>query len=409
MRGRDCLKPIRVCFPFVGDDVGGSHISALKLLQNLDAARVVPTVVLQESAGPLAAFLDREGQPYLRLPLPKPVPAERVTLGGLAAYVTSTLPHMRRFIRQQRFDIVHTNDGRSHVNWGIAARLSGARLVWHHRGDPDAKAANMLGPLIADRMVTVSRFSRPSRPIISLDGRLGVVHSPFGKPSAIPDRAAAKAALLAELGLSPGVRVLAFIGGLIERKRPILFVDIVHRFRQLHPEIPVVGCVFGNSPAGSHDVETAARAHCTELGLGEHVRFMGFRNPIEPFLAAADALVVPAIGEPFGRTLIEAMFLGTPVVATNHGGNPEAIEDERTGFLVAPDDADAFMEPLRRLLSDQTLWSRISRAALEEASSTYSVRRHIEKIMEIYDGALRVPRNSRPGADATGEMWMNKV
>jgi glycosyltransferase involved in cell wall biosynthesis len=396
-------EPIRVCFPFVGDDVGGSHISALKLVQNLDTSRVIPVLVLQETMGPLAAFLKRESQPFMGLPPLTTLPAKGTTLGGVATYLTSTLPQLSRFIREQRFDIIHTNDGRTHINWGIAARLAGARLVWHHRGDPDAKGANILGPLIADRMVTVSRFSRPKHPIRSFNGRLSVIHSPFDHPSVVPDRAAAKATLLEELGLAPGTRVLSFIGGLIERKRPLLFINIIERFLREHPQIPIVGCVFGNSPAGSPDLESAARVRCAERGLGQTVRFMGFRNPIEPFLAATDVLVVPAMGEPFGRTLIEAMFLGTPVVATDHGGNPEAIENERTGFLVTPEDAGAFMEPLSRLLSNPPLWARISDAARDHAFFSYSTHRHVENVMKIYDRAL-CSRKAGLARDPTSEI-----
>ncbi|TJV39090.1 MAG: glycosyltransferase family 4 protein [Mesorhizobium sp.] len=394
---------IRVCFPFVGDDVGGSHISALKLVQNLDTSRVAPVLVLQDITGPLADFLKMEGQPFMGLPPLTTLPAKGTTWGGVATYLTSTLPHLSRFIREQRFDIIHTNDGRTHINWGIAARFAGARLVWHHRGDPDAKGANILGPFIADRMVTVSRFSRPKHPIRSLNGRLSVIHSPFDHPLDIPDRAAAKAKLLEELGLAPDTHILSFIGGLIERKRPLLFINIIERFRREHPRIPIVGCVFGNSPAGSHDLEFAARALCAERGLDRIVRFMGFRSPIEPFLAATDVLVVPAIGEPFGRTLIEAMFLGTPVVATDHGGNPEAIENGRTGFLVAPEDTKAFMEPLRRLLSDPSLWARISQAARKQACFSYSTQQHVEKVMEVYGQALRTPAAASLACSTTGE------
>jgi glycosyltransferase involved in cell wall biosynthesis len=396
-------EPIRVCFPFVGDDVGGSHISALKLVQNLDTSRVIPVLVLQETMGPLAAFLKRESQPFMGLPPLTTLPAKGTTLGGVATYLTSTLPQLSRFIREQRFDIIHTNDGRTHINWGIAARLAGARLVWHHRGDPDAKGANILGPLIADRMVTVSRFSRPKHPIRSFNGRLSVIHSPFDHPSVIPDRAAAKATLLEELGLAPGTRVLSFIGGLIERKRPLLFINIIERFLREHPQIPIVGCVFGNSPAGSPDLESAARTLCVERGLDQTVRFMGFRSPIEPFLAATDVLVVPAMGEPFGRTLIEAMFLGTPVVATDHGGNPEAIENGRTGFLVAPEDTKAFMEPLWRLLSDPPLWARISQAARKQACFSYGTQQHVERVMEVYGEALSARATARLACSTIGE------
>src|SRR3546814_14386086 len=59
-------------------------------------------------------------------------------------------------------------------------------------------------------------------------------------------------------------------------------------------------------------------------------------------MAACDALIVTAVEEPFGRTLIEAMLLRTPVVAANSGGNPEAIRHGETGLLAPADDPEAF-------------------------------------------------------------------
>jgi glycosyltransferase involved in cell wall biosynthesis len=381
--------PPRVCFPFTGGQLGGSHISALKLIQNLDPRRIRPVVVLQDSGGPLAAFLREQGQPFVSFDAGEILLPGRRRALSLGAFITRTLPNIRRFIREGRFEIVHTNDAKTHVNWGVAARLAGARVVWHHRGDPDAMGANWLAPLIADQMITVSRFACPRRPVRSLESRLNVIHSPFDKPAMIPDREKAKAELAALLGVAPGTHVLSFVGNLVERKRPLLFLEILARFRNQHPEIPAVGCVFGISPAGRIDLEPAMRARAVSLGLGETVHFMGFRSPIEPYLAATDILLVPAMGEPFGRTLIEAMFLGTPVVATRHGGNPEAIQNDRTGFLVEPENAKAFVEPIARLLADPGTWMRISRTAAIHVHSAFSSAHHAEQVERVYDRALR--------------------
>ena len=82
--------------------------------------------------------------------------------------------------------------------------------------------------------------------------------------------------------------------------------------------------------------------------------------------------MVTARGEPFGRTLIEAMHLGTPVIATRHGGNPEAIEDGRNGFLVDPDDPD---DPLLdRLSADEFDLVAVGRALIVDPDWAVKVR-----------------------------------
>ncbi|MBO0663046.1 glycosyltransferase family 4 protein [Jiella sp. MQZ9-1] len=372
----------RVCFPYVGDEVGGSHISSLKLIRNLDRRDVEPLIVLHRIDGPLAPFLTKEGFRFIHLPLPALLAPHRLSLPQLMTFARKSLPLMRSFLREGRIAIVHTNDGRIHASWGLAARLARKRVVWHHRGDPDAKGANLLAPLLADRIVTVSKFSQPRRPLFPVRKRLAVIHSPFDHPATRPDRETARRTLLAELDLPEATRILGYFGALIDRKRPLLFVDIVARLKRARPDLPIVGCLFGAPVESNLAIEHQIRQRIAALDVD--VRLMGFRRPVEPAMAATDVLLVPAVSEPFGRTLIEAMLLETPVVATDHGGNPEAIRDGETGFLVAPEDPDAFVEPVAQLLTDPALAEAITERARSQALRHYGVACHVDEIMRIY-------------------------
>ena len=79
------------------------------------------------------------------------------------------------------------------------------------------------------------------------------------------------------------------------------------------------------------------------------------------------------------------MLLGTPVIATNHGGNPEAIRDGENGRLVAPENPEAFVEPIHRLMADPCEWKRISDTARAEALVNYGTAAHIDGITRIYE------------------------
>lgn len=395
-------QPIIVCYPFVAaDKIGGSHISALKLIQALDRSRVRPMVALHGPKGDFAAFLERQNVDFVIAPdveiLAPTGPRERGK-GRLAAawtYLTDSVPRMRRFLRINGVEIVHTNDGRMHASWAFAARAAGAKLLWHHRGDPLARGANVMAPVLANHIITVSRFARPRRPILPIGHKWSVVHSPFDHPTAPPDRAQARAALVGELGCPPETRFLGYFGALVDRKRPVAFVEAVHAFIRRYPDIPVAGLLFGEARPGGQQVETVVRDRAAELGVADRIHLMGFRHPSEPYMCATDILLVPAVNEPFGRTLIEAMLLGTPVVATDHGGNPEAIVHGRTGFLVEADNPEAFVSPVHRLLSDPECWDRISAAAKDRALTSYSLAKHVELISNIYEKLAR-----RPGSHA---------
>ena len=288
------------------------------------------------------------------------------------------------FLKQLDAKIVHTNDGQIHATWALPARLAGSKLLWHHRGDPRAKGVNWLAPLLANQIVTVSNFAKPARPIRSVDGRVTVLHSPFDHPDTSLDREACRQALVRELGLRDDTRFVGYFGAMIERKRPLDFVASIAAFKQRYPDFPLHGVLFGVPETGGPPLDQEVERTAVKLGVTNCVHMMGFRSPVAPYMCAIDALLVPAVNEPFGRTLIEAMLLGTPVIATNHGGNREAIADGRNGFLVPPMRPECFVDPLSRLLTDRTEWLRISEEAEQEALSKYGVAGHVAGITRLY-------------------------
>ncbi|MFC3168790.1 glycosyltransferase family 4 protein [Paracoccus fontiphilus] len=376
---------IRVLFPFVGDTFGGSHISALKLIDGLDPDRVRPLVLLHRD-GELAQRLRDEAREFT-LWEGGGILAPRYSRDGRDVgplrYAIRVLPRMRRYLRDLDIDIVHTNDGRMHVTWAAPARLAGCRMVWHHRGDPTAFGVNRIAPFVADRILTVSRFAMPSRPLRDVSGRVEVVRSPFELSDRTPDRAAARDMILRDLGLAPDTLLLGWMGILNRRKRPDHFVEAVAAIAR-QSERPVAGLIFGRPENPQEKLDEACLDLARQHGIADRIHLMGFRSPAETWLAGLDALLITALNEPFGRTLIEAMNVGTPVIATDHGGNPEAIEDGRTGFLVDPDPPRAFAAPALRLATDPGLAGRIARAAQAEARTSYGVDTHITRVTAIY-------------------------
>nr|WP_246748737.1 glycosyltransferase family 4 protein [Rhizobium setariae] len=196
-------------------------------------------------------------------------------------------------------------------------------------------------------------------------------------------------ALVRELGLDDNVHFVGYFGSLNERKRPMLFVEIVAAYLKRYPGTPLHGLLFGKPEPGGPRLDLAVDETARKLGISSSIHRMGFRSPVAPFMCAVDALLVPAVNEPFGRTLIEAMLLGTPVIATDHGGNPEAITSGTNGYLVRPEDPEAFIEPLRRLLSNPDEWHRLSKSAREQALEHYGVKAHVNGITEIYEKMVR--------------------
>ena len=394
---RPVATPIVVAFPFAGSLVGGSHFSAAKLIQSLDRRRYQPAVILHQLEGPLADMLREVGIGF------EPAPSERFLDGASlrhdAGFVLTQTVRFARFLRQRKVRIVHTNDGYSHATWALPTRLAGARLLWHHRKDPDAKGLRYLAPWAADRVVSVSQFAAPKPGLFSPARKGTVVHSPFDTDGPAVDRSSARGSLLEELGCKPGTRVIGFFGNMMARKRPLMFVDTIAEMRARAPDLPLAAPIFGED---REDLTEAIKDRARARGVADCIYLMGFRYPPERWLAACEVLLVPAVDEPFGRTLVEAMLLGTVVVAAASGGNPEAIRDGVTGCLVPPDDAAAFAERTLGLLAAPALATSLADAARRDALGRFGLRQHAEAIMRVYDTMLSA------GSAGTGAAALTK-
>ena len=136
-------------------------------------------------------------------------------------------------------------------------------------------------------------------------------------------------------------------------------------------------------------IKAAVVERIERYGLTAQCLLMGPRFPIEPWMKGLDVLVVPAVEEPFGRTLVEAMLCGTPVVAADDGGHREIIRHGETGFLVQPDSSEAFAVAVADLLENPQLAHAVATAAKEEALREFSVEAHVEKVQAVYDTLLR--------------------
>jgi glycosyltransferase involved in cell wall biosynthesis len=117
--------------------------------------------------------------------------------------------------------------------------------------------------------------------------------------------------------------------------------------------------------AGDGPDREALEAQATVLGLGGRVRFLGprSREDVLRLFAAADAVLLSSAWENFPHTVVEALAVGTPVVATSVGGVPEVVRDGENGLLVTPGDVDALAAAIRRIAGDEQLRESLAAAA----------------------------------------------
>ncbi len=135
------------------------------------------------------------------------------------------------------------------------------------------------------------------------------------------------------------------------------------------------------------------------LGLERHVRFHGFQDSVASFLAQADFFVLSSVSEGIALTLLEAMAVGLPAVATDVGGNREVVVHGQTGYLVPPGSHPALADAMLAIQS-RTVLEGMGRAARQRVEDEFALSAVVARYEAIYRECLG-PHGAR-GAEGGG-------
>ena len=169
-----------------------------------------------------------------------------------------------------------------------------------------------------------------------------------------------------ELGLSPSAKVLLGVFRLDPEKRPDLFVELCSQLLAKFPDLIVLHA------GGGLDHKRIAK-RIAERKLGERFRLLGRRADTYTLMKVASVVCLTSAFEGTPNVLLEAQYQGTPVVAFNVGGVPEAVAIGESGFVVADGDNSAWSDACARLLADEALRTRMGAAGKKFVSEAYSL------------------------------------
>lgn len=360
----------------MGDSVGGSHISALLLIKSLPAEHYNVMVVLHED-GPLVSYLKQQGVSYQLLDN-SPVIGHQGLLLQVANMFRLSMK-LAGFIRKNGIELVHTNDLRMHLTWSLATRLAGSRFVWHQRTADDSRR-NGWYSLLANKIITISEFCKSRLPA-RMKTRSEVIYDPFEVPDI--KRQLCRDALIQEFNLPDPDQIVIFVGHFTQQKRPDVFIRAARRIRE-QSSFKIAFVMIGEDRSDENNVEinSARKRH-----LDNDLIMPGARYPSINYIAGCDIIVAPAVNEGLGRTLIEAMQAGTVVVASNHGGHAEVINDGINGFLFPLDNDEQLANTVLSVMNNPET-KNVIRNASEDVEQTFSVSGHSNQIQNIYDSIL---------------------
>ncbi|MDP8219129.1 MAG: GT4 family glycosyltransferase PelF [Candidatus Theseobacter exili] len=183
--------------------------------------------------------------------------------------------------------------------------------------------------------------------------------------------------------------------GIIGRLTPLKgHEDFLRAFALLHNKVPDIrGFIVGDAGKGKIHYKESIMALCEDLGLRDHVTFMGACSDVSKVLSNLDLLVLATrTPEAFGRVIIEAQAMGVPVIGTRVGGVVEIIEDGTNGLLVDGQDVRAMATAMERLFNDKELRQRFSKEGIHSVRDRFSLDKMVEKTVEVYREIIKKPR-----------------
>lgn len=356
----------------------GGEVYLLQLAQRLDRSRVKLSAVCP-AAGPLVERLDRLGVATTVVPMTERLVDPRALVA------------LTRHLRQEQPDVVQSHGARANFYGRLAARLAGVprHLSTVHNSLYDYPVSPLRRALYLafDRLTVrwtetvlcvaeslardlIERSHVPPQKIRVVHNGVDLVHFDPARGDGERIRRA--------FGLGPAP-IVGIIGRMTPQKDHQTFLAALARVRSEVPDVRAL--IVGDGPLRAAIGDSAVR-----LGLADRCVFAGVREDIPDCLAAASVVVLSSVSEGFPFTVLEALAMARPVVATAVNGVTEIVEPDATGLLVPPRRPDLLAGAIVSLLRDPERALALGAAGRKAVEVRFPVEQMIERVERLYQG-----------------------
>ena len=186
-----------------------------------------------------------------------------------------------------------------------------------------------------------------------------------------------------KLSIPDGVPVMGMLANFNPVKGHRYCLDAAVIIKKTMPDVHLV-------MAGEGPVLEQTRQKAVQLGLERCTRFIGYTEAIAEALSVMDVVVSPSCSEGFSNTILEALYMSKPVVATDVGGNAEVIRNGQTGILIPPKNADAIARWVSAMFADKDKARMLGNNGSRLVREKFLIPTMMENTMNIYDDLLRM-------------------
>ncbi len=360
-----------------GQMLGGGQRSLLLLLERLNRKKFKPFLVCPSKGG-LVEKAEKQG-----------VETRIIKMGRIknpnVFSTAATVIKLKKFIKDKNIDLIHTDSPRQAFYAGRAARSTGMPLIWHVRvSTPEKKSFEKFLFNRAHKVIAVSKAANQRfQGFESAQEKVVVIYNGVDLTEFNPQPPDSQ--VREEFEIEKDWILIGTLGQLIPGKGQDIFLKAAAQVVKQTPKVKFM-IVGDGIKAYKQKLEDLSK----DLGLSQNVVFTGFREDIPRIMNLLDITVLPSTThlEGLSRVIIEAMASAKPVIATNSGGNPEAVLNGTTGILVPPEDSHSLAESILDLIRDEIKRNRMGEAGRKRAEKLFSIEKNISRIEKLYEELL---------------------
>ncbi len=300
---------------------------------------------------------------------------------------------LKKILAQNKYDIIHTHTPVGSVITRLAARATrknGTHVIYTAHGFHFFKGAPLLNWLTyypvekvmskyTDTLVTINKEDyeiAKNKFYTNVHYVAGVGIDP--KKFDFTMTKAEKIKLRKSLGLKESDFVMIYPAELNKNKNQLLLIKSLAHLVKDHTDIHLL-------LPGGDSLNGYYQQHVDEMGLAKNVHFLGYRSDIPQLLKIADLSVSSSKREGLPVNIMEAMYVGMPIIATDCRGNRDLVRNNFNGFLIAQNDIQAVVNSIEKLYRDSILRMKFAQNG-KKIIEDYLLSKIIIKISRVYIG-----------------------
>lgn len=381
---------VNVLFYEHSSGYGGSSKSLVNILYHLRKDKFYPAVIIFNE-GPQINKIKELGIEIIKFSYKttKTIEVKNSYWAVILDIFKNFLPitwHLISLIRDKRISLIHINNNIfSGIPAILAAKMLSVPCICHIRQTRvPIKREKLVIPWINKILVLNQKALEEYRKYVPSE-KVCLIYNGIDLEEYTVREGALKE-IKKEFDLNDSDSIVGIVGRLVEGKGHDDFLKAAAIIENKKSNVKFL--IVGDDPTRDKRTKKKLKKLTKNLSLNDDVIFTGWRDDIKDIMSIFDILVMPSQAEGLPNTILEAMALCKPVVATNVSGPSEIVIDGKTGFLIPPNNPSALAEAILKLLKNGELAASMGEAGRKRVERLFDIRKTVRQLEQIYEEIL---------------------